>query len=190
MPNSIHGATLRIVAVSRGLGARQREILDRLREIRRPRYAILWHRLHGDTNKPWPDPAYPGHGLSENGQPLCLYSPDSDRAVQVAYRRAANTLAARRLIEITYKHQRKSDVLYVRLPVTQAEQIAANGRNREYKARLSELEMIRRMGTSLPRSAAAKIPEHREWIWKFEHLDRGPDSVEKVWLRSSIRRAD
>lgn len=153
----------------------------------------MWHQLHGNPGQRWPDDEYFGHHGLE-GQPLSLYSTTGDRAIQVAYRRAANTLAANLLIEIQHRRVARSDVLYARLPVSTAGQTLADGLDREYKARKAhqgQLQMF--VATKVfppgldPRGAQRMLYEHEEWIWKFEHIDRGPAAPQRIWLRTSLK---
>lgn len=175
--------------MSKGLGVKQREILDRLRRIRCEELPDLWHRLQGSAD-PWPDPRYSGHsGYQEEeysrayesdyqGQNLCLYTSESPRSVQVSFRRAAATLHAQGLVEMTADiHTQR---LLVRLPMTNEERSAVQALREQHRRYVADHEAKREAflrstppGTFTAdalRKVNRELP-HTRWIAWFEQLD-------------------
>ncbi|MFB7837841.1 hypothetical protein ACWIGW_44315 [Nocardia brasiliensis] len=165
--------------MSRGPGARQREILRRLRLIRSESVPDLWHALSGEPDRPWPNPNYPGSWGEQNGQSLSLYGRGTPRKVKVAYRRAARLLQLSGQVEV--KQETRTSALSVRLPMSPAEAVAALTLRRRYRAftntqisraayaqRISDPEVQRREFT---RIEAAKAQEQTFRRW-FERVDK------------------
>ncbi|MEU4838671.1 hypothetical protein [Nocardia testacea] len=176
--------------MSRGPGTRQREILRRLQLVRCKHLPDLWHALRGHPDEPWPSPTYSGCYAGEFGQRLSLYGHGSSRSVRVAYRRAAMSLQASGRVEVRYLEVGALAKIFVRLPATEREKIAARGLRRRINA-------FRTSYRPVPYEDLVKLGEQnreleRERTWEYQKvlnylwgIDRYPPGEETVPLQAA-----
>lgn len=167
--------------MSRGPGTRQREILRRLRLIRSVHLPDLWHALSGDPSRPWPNPSYLGCFVGEFGQSLDLYGRGTARGVRVAYRRAASSLQLSGQLELRYLEESTWLKVFVRLPMTEREKIAARGLRRRIGA-FRDVGTLNpgydRLGERDQERERARLREHTAIMDYFWAIDRYPPAAE------------